>query len=70
MQPVGILGGAMTEEQMEYKILRLERMVKTLAQTLVSIVGSVNTGSYEYSLHDVEASLNALKPWEYERAPD
>lgn len=39
------------------RIERLEKMVKTLAETVVRLKCVVNTGSYEYNVGDVLTEL-------------
>ncbi len=56
----------MTEQQ---RIERLERMVKTLAETVKSLTLVVNTGSYEYNLSDVVFALRDVKDYESEYKP-
>ncbi len=43
------------------RIDRLEAMVKALALSLEGVVSIVNTGSYEYNLHDVSRELQDTK---------
>lgn len=45
----------------EDRILILERMVKTLTETVSSLTQVVNTGSYEYSLDDVRLALRNVE---------
>jgi hypothetical protein len=49
------------------RILRLEQMVLTLAETLMSVVSVVNTGSYEYNLRDVRDVLQGENKGEFKQ---
>lgn len=48
----------MTDQE---RINRLEQMVKTLSETVMSLTKVVNTGSHEYSLRDVVFELRDTK---------
>lgn len=49
----------------EERIKRLERMVKTLTDTLVRVTRVINTGDYEHGIGDVEDALYEVE--EYRR---
>jgi len=51
------------------RIARLEAMVKTLTETVQRVISVVNTGSYEYSLHDIDIALTDTPEFKYEPEP-
>lgn len=54
----------MTDQE---RIKRLERMVKTLTETVQRLLSVVNTGNYEYNLRDIDTALTDVPEFTYER---
>lgn len=46
------------------RIKRLEKMVKTLSDTVVRLVGIINTNHPEYDIYAVESALEAAAPYD------